>query len=191
MSTIKYLISSTNISKLKQKAKSLKKDSNLTHTQALEVVAKQVGLDNWHQVTEANKPYQDVEKAKENGFIIIYDTKDAEDFYDEQNRFTRVSEDIGLTVCRPELYNGLVNEVDDNDIAFKDKMDNAELEQFYQETYGFYDFKLYTESSIPHDINAAVELLSACCFFQPEVIFLKGRMYNWDEIIKAAGGVTL
>lgn len=191
MSKIEYLISSTDVSKLKQQAKILKKDSDLTHTEALEIIAKQVGLNNWHQVTEANKPYQTVEQAKENGFIVIYDTKDADEFHDEHNRFISVSETIGLTVCRPELYNNLVNDTDDDEVVFKDKMNAAELEQLYQESYGFYDFKVYTQSSIPHDINAAVKLLSNCCFFPPEVVFLKGRMYDWDEIVTAAGGVTL
>ncbi len=61
------------VTRLKQKAKILTKSSDLTHTQSLEIVAKEFGYDNWNQIAQLNKQSVPFEQMMKNGFVALYD----------------------------------------------------------------------------------------------------------------------
>ncbi|HBK7822129.1 TPA: plasmid-related protein, partial [Vibrio cholerae] len=51
---ITKIISSATVERLKQKARKLKREKPITHTQALDEVAVSAGFNHWHQVVQAN-----------------------------------------------------------------------------------------------------------------------------------------
>ncbi len=48
-----YLIPQEAISRLKQRARRIKRERDIPHHEALEITAKAAGFDNWHQAAEA------------------------------------------------------------------------------------------------------------------------------------------
>lgn len=51
---ITKIISSATVERLKQKARKLKREKSIPHTQALDEIAISVGFHHWHQVVQAN-----------------------------------------------------------------------------------------------------------------------------------------
>ena len=83
----KIIISSTDVEKLKQKARKLRKDSGISHHDALDLVAQSAGFNHWHHVSESAKTFKPTEQAYYFGVIIAMDIKDAMDFRDPSGRF--------------------------------------------------------------------------------------------------------
>ena len=175
--TITKVINSCSVSKLKQKATALKKSSSLSHTEALESVAKRAGFDNWHQVTKANKPMQPIEHVFKHGLIAIYDSKEGENFHDENNLFIRNSDGLAEVACRNLLYTRLIHEEDEETgIEYRHSLDEAGLQELYHDIYGWSEFIVYTAPTPPVDIKSALDLLKPCCFFLPDFIIFKGKL---------------
>lgn len=75
-------IDSSSVSKLKAQAKKLKRAENITHTEALEQVAKKFGFDNWHQVIDGNKIFQETERCLNHGIFAVFNLEDAIEIFD-------------------------------------------------------------------------------------------------------------
>ena len=72
-----YLLSSKTMSMLKQRARDLKRNTSMSHTQALDFVALDIGIEHWKGVTEAVARYKPFEQAMKTGLVVAFDRKDS------------------------------------------------------------------------------------------------------------------
>ena len=72
-----YLLSSKTVSMLKQRARDLKRNTNMSHIQALDFVASDIGIGHWKGVTEAAARYKPFEQAMKTGLVVAFDRKDS------------------------------------------------------------------------------------------------------------------
>jgi len=70
-----YIIFSRELHELKRKAKQIKREKKIPHHQAIEIVAKDIGFDNWRQVKEAADACSPAEEAFQSGCVIAVDCK--------------------------------------------------------------------------------------------------------------------
>jgi len=77
-SNIVYVVPSSLVEQFKQKARKLKRERDITHTEALEAVAHEAGFHHWKHVTEAAASTAPTEQAYLHGLIVAYDSKDAD-----------------------------------------------------------------------------------------------------------------
>ena len=73
------IIKTPDVERLKQKARKLKRDKSIPHTQALDEVAKDVGFNHWHDVVKSNSLIIPAEKAIADGVVMAFDIKDGMD----------------------------------------------------------------------------------------------------------------
>ena len=76
---IQRIVTSVEVEKFKQEARKLKREQNISHTEALEVIAKRCGFDHWHQVTLCNEPCKASELAISKGIVLAFDWNEAEE----------------------------------------------------------------------------------------------------------------
>lgn len=69
-------ITAQNVQRLKQKARQLKRESELSHTEALEKVALELGFNHWHHVVKSHENILPAETALKEGYVVAYDFKD-------------------------------------------------------------------------------------------------------------------
>ena len=72
-----YLLSSKTVSMLKQRARDLKRNTNMSHIQALDFVASDIGIGHWKWVTEAAARYKPFEQAMKTGLVVAFDRRDS------------------------------------------------------------------------------------------------------------------
>jgi len=172
-----YLITAKTIEIFKQKARKLKQEKGISHTQALDEIAQQHKFNNWHHVSESYKALEATENAVQSGLMIAMDAKDADDFYDEKEHF--VQDDYGFFFCEKDVYRDYSEAIDEDGIAYKEKYSEEELRQDFEDdcmmNYGFFR---YANKALPKTISEVLSLIEACCFWQPEYIWLNGKFYN-------------
>ena len=103
---IQILLTSKDVEHLKQKARKLKQEEGITHTQALDKIAQRAKFNHWHHVCESYKRIEPTETAYRSGVIIAMDIKDADDFYDEENLF--VEDEYGYFCPSPRKGKSLI-----------------------------------------------------------------------------------
>lgn len=173
------LIDSQSVSILKKRAKRLKTSASIPHHQALEVVANESGFNSWHEVCEANKPFVKSEACLKEGFYAIYDRKDAENFYDNQQRF--VEDELGERVCEKMLYHHFINRIDDDlGKPVKELLEESELKDEFYATYSHVYLRYLPETS-PNTLHEALTILREFMFFLPDFIILNGRLFDMDD----------
>ena len=69
--------SSDDLQRLKQLACRVKRTRGIQHHEVLEVVARRIRFDNWHQVVGANKALRSAELAIGEGVVIAMEVKEA------------------------------------------------------------------------------------------------------------------
>ena len=174
---IQKFVTLNTVEKLKQAARKLKREIGITHTEALELTAKQAKFDNWHQITEAAKLISPAEAAYQSGVIIAMDIKDAEDFHDETGEF--VKDDHAKDLCRDDLYRAYVESPDEEDgVPLREKYSASELREEVEEDLENYVFFRYTKDVLPKTIEEVKELVSECSFWQPRFIWFKGSFQD-------------
>lgn len=179
--TTRY-ISSKAVSVLKKQAKVLSRTSDdISHTQALESVAIKQGFDNWHQVTLANKPMKEAEDVLKNGVYIVFDNKDAEDFYDEDKLF--VKDDLGEFVCRDLLtkYFGALQD-EETGKPIRDSLSDEDFREFIEDELFAISFIRY-RGELPEmdkqDLYVwLMEKLSPFSMWLPQLVVIKGEAYS-------------
>lgn len=72
-------IHSASVSKLKKLAKLFARENNITHSEALNLVARNAGFEQWHQVSIAAKSTEKALKSLSQGLFALFDVKEADD----------------------------------------------------------------------------------------------------------------
>ena len=176
---ITYIITSTDVEKLKQTARKLKKSEGIPLHEALDRVAQTAGLNHWHHVIESAKNFEPTETAYRSGVIIAMDGNDAGDFYDDTGIF--VVDNRAEMLCEKDLYIDLCESpYEDNDGRFtndrmRDKYTEEELKEIANDCLLDYVFFRYTGKSIPDNVGSVIEIVRKCSFWPPMYIWHKGK----------------
>ena len=123
------------VEQLKQRARKLKREKGLTHTEALDRVAQDVGFNHWHHVTECYQHTKPAETALREGCVLLFRWKDLEDVeLDNDNVF--VEDEWLETALHKTLYTTFIDFPDEDDPEgrpLKITTKESELEALYEE----------------------------------------------------------
>jgi hypothetical protein len=178
------IITTPDVERLKKHAKILKKEENITHSEALECVAKQIDFNHWHDVTISNKKIRDAEEAFKKGCVIGFDVKDgldtlSDDFFIQDSLLEVVGEKHIFKVC--------CNTIDPDDSkgrTFKETLSSEELEEYFRENYSFWYFRLSAKAlqyypTIEKMLNFVLERF----YFPPMICFVEGKQIDVFKVL--------
>ena len=172
-------ITSKAVKRLKNLAKEHKKKSNTNHTDSLEFIAKQKGFDSWHHVTLCEKRMKPTELAYEQGIFVIFEGKEGEGVYSENNELV---EDYNLFVlCKNDLINALGNSTDHNDpsgSSYFETTHKDDIKEWIEDDYMFSHFFRIAKPEGLTSITDVLKMVSKHSFWPPKVIFMAGKMFN-------------
>lgn len=174
-----HIITSKDVEKLKQLARKLKRDESIPHHEALDQVAINAGLHNWHHVRESAKVFEPTETALRTGCMIAMDVKDAFEFDDSDGTF--VEDGNAFALCRHDLFDHLANSIDEEDPEgrpHKEILSFEELSEWANDDLMNYTFFRLRPETRADSIDQVVQLIKERSFWQPEFIWLKGKFYD-------------
>lgn len=172
--------------KLKQKARKLKRQRNIPHTEALEMVAQGISLPNWHQVTLHAQSTQVTEAAFKSGLIVALDIKDAMEYkFDQDGVFA--ADDRAHYFCRRDLFEAYKNATDDEGRTLASKYSEEELKEDFIDDLNNYYFYRYAPEKLPDTIDEVYRLCRERCFLLPREIWFKGRYINVLDDLSSDG----
>lgn len=167
------LIKSADVEKLKQQARKLKKESGVSHHEALDQVAKSVGFDHWHHVSESAKAFAPTESAYYFGVLIAMDIKDGMDFRDETGQF--VEDQLAFALCTNDIYRYVREEEEENgEIDTNDPTYQEDLQDWMSDMSMNYIIFRLIGTDIPSTVDEVMTLIRKCSFWPPQFIWHKG-----------------
>lgn len=169
------------VERLKQKARKLKKEQNIPHHLALDLVAKENNLfHHWHHVTESAAETKKTEDAYNYGLIVGVDIKEALDSEPDENYFIR--DEQAISFLEDELRQRIENYIEIDDEFNPKKLpnhqlvDKEELEEDIRDGISSLIFYRYQQNSIPQIKDELLNLIHEHFYFQPDYIWLKGKL---------------
>jgi len=176
--------------KFKQAARHLKRDSDITHHEALEKTALKNGFQNWNQVAQLAKETQSSELAFRSGFIVSYDIKDALDNSNLPNELFHL-DNFAAFFGNPELFKCYLQSFDEEDEELKssyDKLSEDELREGFSEGFfGTLFFYRFAGLNLPETVQDAMKLAMKNSFFPPEYIWFRGKFIKVFEDLRVDG----
>jgi hypothetical protein len=164
---------------LKQKARKLKVENNISHTQALDDVAQEAKFSHWHHVCEQHKLVEPTEKAFFSGLLIALDIKDALDFDESDGLFVFQADDLAAHFCYDDLLREYSERVDDDGIPLKDLESKEQIiEEFELDEIQNYGILRYTGDVLPASLDDVLRLVRERSFWPPIYVWFKGSFYN-------------
>lgn len=153
----RLLITSPAVERLKKRARKLKKEGNLTHSEALDKIANQTHCSHWNQLTQEQKATELIESAYRSGVIIAMDVKDAGSFEDESGGF--VKDNSALFYCQEDIRNDYINSPDEeDDIPLREQYSEEQINEFVEDELRNYVFFRYTKTPIPEKVEDVVKM---------------------------------
>lgn len=172
---IVYVVPSSLVEQFKQKARKLKRECDLTHTEALDAVAHEAGFHHWKHVAEAAASTAPTEQAYLHGLIVAYDSKDANDGIGAP----LVADSKAGYFCECELRNAIPEwlEPEEGDRPYKEIYADslAEVIDEVIEEVAFYRFE---GDDIPTSVEDALSVIGPCSFWPPTFMWLRGHYYD-------------
>lgn len=185
MKELPPLASNIDVSKLKQKARRIKRQFDISHTEALDLVAKQAGFDHWKAVTEAADRYAPLAKALSCGLVVAYQEVQVRSL--DLHRAPLQPWPYGLTAyLRDGILKWLRRRADDYLIAPNFEPDravltDAHLENWYQVLFGSSLVYLVPETEPSWDMFQCLErYVWSCIPYEPLAIWFHGRFDSLD-----------
>lgn len=160
------------VEKLKQQARKLKKEQGLSHREALDQVAKNLHYHHWHHVTEMAAITAPTEDAYRNGFLVAYDSSEA----DLDSDFL-VEDDLSWYFCEEGLWETYLEIEDEEDPEFHYLPEQKQREYFMDFINDLVFFR-YVGEKIPNSVDDALKLTNECSFWSPMYIWIKGQIYD-------------
>ncbi|MDP2431808.1 MAG: hypothetical protein Q8O33_07235 [Pseudomonadota bacterium] len=167
-----YIIASADVERLKQKARKLKRDSGISHHDALDQIAKAAGFNHWHHVSESAKAFKPTEQAYYFGVIIAMDVKDAMNFRDPSGRFKE--DPLAYAICADDIYSFIREADDEGEFDTTGQEYKSDLEDWFSDAIMNYLFFRYTGPDVPDSVEDVVTMVRECSFWPPEFIWHKG-----------------
>lgn len=176
-----YYIPTLNLEKLKQKARSIRRERNIPHHEALEIVAKEAGLQNWHQVTQAAEAIKPTEQAFFSGCVIAMDMKDGMDFNADDGVF--IEDNLLISYAEETLYKQFINAVDESDEQGRrlcETHSEDELKEWFRDDTNLIFFRL-TKMNVD-SIKEILALVQERSFWPPMFIWIKGEFFDTYDL---------
>lgn len=181
-----YVVPSSFVEQLKQKARKLKRVHSMTHTEALESVAREAGFNHWKHVTESAASTAPTERAYLDGLIVAYDLADAF----EGIGSPLVADPMARYFCERELQQVIPEwlEPEEGERPYK-VVYAGELESVICEVLDELAFYRFVGSPIPSTVDDAISANGPCSFWPPLHMWLSGQYYDLsNELAKDGNG---
>lgn len=172
------IITSRNVEFLKQKARKLKREESISHTQALDNVAVSIGFNHWHQVVQANDRVKPSEIAFSSGCVLAFDVKDGMDIDTSDGNI--IEDEIIELLAKDQMFEIYVNTIDEDDEQkrpLKETVSEPELHSRFEEDYSFIFFRL-AECHAQKPLKQVISLIQKYSFWMPQYIWLKGNLID-------------
>lgn len=174
---ITKIISSASVERLKQKARKLKREKSITHTQALDEIAVSAGFNHWHQVVQANDRLKPSEVALSSGCAMAFDVKDGMEITSDdvliEDHFLEMLTEAQLF----EIYANSLDEDDEQNRPLKETLSASELRGYFQDHCSYMYFRL-AESHANKPLKEILALIRQYSFWMPEYIWLQGHLID-------------
>jgi hypothetical protein len=175
---IKRVVSTSTIERLKQKARKLKRERSISHTEALDLVALSAGFNHWHQVTTEYEPYRIAEDAFLNGCVLAFEIKEAMDVnFAEGNLIEDPYLDFVADKKLLEIYGNFIDEDDELNRPLKATLSEAELEAEVRDNFSFMFFRL-NPKACEFSLKSVLALIRKYSFWMPHYIWLQGTLID-------------
>lgn len=172
-----FIITSANVEKLKKRAKTLKQEKSITHTEALDLIAKESGFEHWHHVIISNKKIKTSEDTFQNGCVMGFDPKDGLDILSDDQL---IRDDLLEIICKKPLYKDYCNTIDSEDPkgrTLKETLTPSELEEYFRDDFSYVFFRLSDKVLKENTtIKQIVKLIQRYSFWQPMFMFINGKL---------------
>jgi hypothetical protein len=179
-----YIFSSITFGKWKQQARALKRESGITHTEALEQIARSNKFKDWHHLIQEAKQNKITENAYLNGLIVAYDIKDAMDNWKANESF--VEDYRAWHFCQKDIFEHY--RTSDEEENEKPPVINEEYRQEFEEWMNNVFFFRFCGKNFPESSQTVLRLLNERCFFAPMYIWYTGKFIEpWRDL--AVNGV--
>ena len=174
-----YLIPQEAISRLKQRARRMKREKDIPHHEALEITAKAAGFDNWHQVAEAAERCKPIEDAYHRGFLLAFDPSEVPDTEDEDSSLKWEPHAFNLLQDRLfENYASQLDEEDPDERPISETLDPSDLQEYFSDDWGsMYFFRLKRSDQVT-TIEQLLSLVSKKSFWPPRFVFSEGKLVD-------------
>ena len=167
-------ISTTNLEKLKQQARKLKREQAISHTEALDRVAKSFKFNHWHDVVMANDRTKPTEDALRNGYLLAFDFKESIDV----EKGLLIQDSYAKELIRAELFDIFLSTNDPDDPEqrqFNDSLSENEYDEVFRDSWDFVYFRL--NPTFDHkSLDEVFESISKYSFWMPWMVWYKGDL---------------
>ena len=168
------------LNRIKREAKALKKSSDLTHTQALDVAAKNQGFNHYHHAVKLWDEHLEKVKHCTEGIILIFESNEGEDFNCYDGLFK--SDDSLFHTLKPLLLEDIGNELnydehDNNDgkTRRKDVVTKELIEEEYQDVYGSKYYFFCTKQEQFETFEELIDVVREYCFWGMGEAIINGK----------------
>lgn len=178
MSQFIFYFTAKDIGRLKHAAKDLKRKLDIPHHEALDRVAKQLGLNHWKHVCERADALQALEEAYYYGCVVAMNWSEAGDRFGADGMF--IPEQELETLCQIDLMESLRNAINPEDPqgrSYGESFPDDALEEFFRESVSDFIYFRLSPHSKAKTVRQVLRLARTRSFWPPVFIWLQGEMY--------------
>ena len=172
---------SKTVEQLKQQARRLKASAALTHTEALERVARDAGYLHWKHVTLCATVTSYTEQAYARGLILAFEPEQGRRFEAAKTSFVRDYQAVHF--CERDFRRIIpqFTEPDEDIKRIGDIYGPEELEEIIRGTMNGLLYFRYIGNPIPIDLEEFAELAPEAFYSGWEYVWIRGRMFDSFE----------
>jgi len=167
MQPIKVVTSNT-VSHLKQKAKALKREKNISHLEALDAVAISAGFNHWHDVTQANERLKPAETSFMKGCVFAFDIKDGLDI--DSDGGILIHDQFLELFCDKSLFKYFCQMCKEDDPDAFELDSEEDIREEFKECFDFMFFRLRDDLA-NKTVKECIALASKESFFSPHILW--------------------
>lgn len=175
------LIPSTLVSKLKQRARHKKRQSNLSHVQALDLIAKDAGFVGWKSVAAGAARYAPFERAMSGGLVAAFDSSEVPDQITTSEKMIFWPYGIDDQMARDiqKWLGGEPAEHEDDPMRRPNKevLSETALQEWYRDVFASSQVFLIPDVPASFDLDKSLDQLAKGMFFSPQVVWFRGQFH--------------
>lgn len=184
---LKMLVTPQDIEKAKQKARQLKKETGIKHTEALEQVMPKISGYHvtWKMFSDWAAETKPDYEALHNGIVIGIDMKDSMDYTDDHGEAVFKRGEFIHMLAAPILFNEFENRIveecdeDQENLGkkYKDAYEENELKEWFSDYInGMEFFRPVRSLDLEEEYDFLCELIHQAFFFGPIIVMHQGKV---------------